>query len=78
VNLGYRINQYVRVFTGYTFLDWSDVARPGDQIDRGVDVNGVPASRTFGVPAVPARPAFAFHGSDFWAQGVNFGLEFRY
>jgi hypothetical protein len=78
VNVGYQINKYLRVYTGYTFLCWSDVARPGDQIDRGVNVNGVPASRTFGGPAVPARPAFAFRGSDFWAQGVNFGLELRY
>jgi hypothetical protein len=78
VNLGYQINRYVRIFTGYSFLYWSDVARPGDQIDRGINVNAVPASRTFGVAAVPARPAFAFHGSDFWAQGVNFGLEVRY
>jgi hypothetical protein len=78
VNLGYQINKYVRVYTGYTILYWSDVARPGDQIDRGVNVNGVPASRTFGAADGPARPTFAFHGSTFWAQGVNFGLEFRY
>jgi hypothetical protein len=28
-------------------------------------------------PAI-ARPAFAFNGSDFWAQGLNLGMEFRY
>jgi hypothetical protein len=78
VNLGYQLNKYVRVFAGYTFLYYSDVARPGDQIDRGVNVNQVPASRTFGGPPVPARPAFALHSTDYWAQGVNFGLEFRY
>jgi len=31
-----------------------------------------------GVPTVPARPAFVFRGSDFWAHGANVGLEFRY
>jgi len=25
-----------------------------------------------------ARPAFAFHNTDYWAHGVNFGLELRY
>ncbi len=78
VNLAYQINQYVRVRAGYSFLYWSDVVRPGDQIDRGVNVNAVPTSLTYGVPAGPARPAFAFHSTDFWAQGVNFGLEVRF
>jgi hypothetical protein len=26
----------------------------------------------------PARPAFGFRETDFWAHGVNFGLEFKY
>jgi hypothetical protein len=30
--------------------------------------------RLRGVP----RPIVPFHSSDFWAHGVNFGLEFRY
>jgi hypothetical protein len=25
-----------------------------------------------------ARPAFNFNETDFWAQGLNFGLELRY
>jgi hypothetical protein len=26
----------------------------------------------------PAQPAFHFTGSEYWAQGATFGLEFRY
>jgi hypothetical protein len=75
VNLGYQCTNHIRCFVGYNFLYWSNVARPGNQIDLGINPNLVPPVTT---TAGPARPAFLFHGSDFWAQGVNFGLEFRY
>jgi hypothetical protein len=26
----------------------------------------------------PPRPAFGFRDTDFWAHGVNFGVEFKY
>jgi hypothetical protein len=73
VNVGYQLNEALRVYAGYNFLYWSAVARPGEQIDRVVNQPQVP-----GVPAVPARPAFVFRGSDFWAHGMNLGLEWRY
>jgi hypothetical protein len=71
----YQLTDSIRVFVGYDFLYWSNVVRSGDQIDRTVNTNLLPpAQATSG----PLRPAFAFHGSDFYAHGVNFGMEFRY
>ncbi len=61
---------------GYDFLYWSSVARPGDQIDRTVNSTQI-APRT-GPFTGPARPAFEFKNTDYWAHGVNFGVEFRY
>ena len=57
------------------FLFLSNVARPGNQIDRTVNT-----TQLFGTPPVvgPARPAPLFNQSDFWAQGVNVGLEFHW
>jgi hypothetical protein len=78
VNLGYQLCPMVRVFAGYTFLYWSEVARPGDQIDTTVNLTRVPTSSTFGPLSGPARPALPFKNTDFWAQGVTFGVEFRY
>ena len=26
----------------------------------------------------PAQPSFKFNSSDFWAQGINVGLSFRF
>jgi hypothetical protein len=68
LNLGYQFCDHLRATVGYNFLYWSDVARPGNLIDLGVARLGPP----------PPRPAFNFNGSDFWAQGLTFGLEFRY
>jgi hypothetical protein len=78
VNVGYQVCPLLRVFAGYTFLYWSSVVRPQDQVDTTVNLTRVPTSATFGAPAGPARPALPFRETDFWAQGVNFGLEFRF
>jgi hypothetical protein len=78
IRLGYQIAPYVRLFAGYTFLYWSEVVRSGDQIDRGLNTMQLPVVQPAGSLAGPARPAFSFHETDFWAQGGSFGLEFRY
>ena len=51
--------------------------RPGTAIDRTINFSQSPVFST-GTLVGPARPAFTFKDSDFWAQGINFGLEFRY
>jgi hypothetical protein len=78
LNLGFQISENLRAFAGYSFLYWSQVARPADQMDIGLNENLIPTSKSFGSGGGPARPAFAFHPTDFWAHGINLGLEFRY
>jgi hypothetical protein len=78
LQLGYQFNPYVRAFVGYSFLSWSDVARPGDQVDLGVNPGQVPALRGAGRFMGPARPAFSLQETDFWAQGLSVGAEIRY
>jgi hypothetical protein len=77
-NLGFRFTENLRGFVGYSFLYWTQVARPADQVDTAVNLNQVPTSGTFGMTGGPARPAFIFHSTDFYAHGVNFGLELRF
>jgi hypothetical protein len=74
LTLGYQVTDHLRVFTGYTFLYWSKVARPGDQVDLTINPSQLPPGHLVG----PARPAFNFHDTDFWAQGINFGAELRF
>ncbi len=78
LNLGYSPTPGVRLSFGYNFLYWSNVIRPGDQIDRTVDVTFVP-NPPAGVPASGLlRPAPLFKQSDVWVQGVQFGVEVRW
>ncbi|MCA9266448.1 MAG: BBP7 family outer membrane beta-barrel protein [Planctomycetales bacterium] len=75
--IGLKVRRQYCGFTatfGYSFLYWSDIARAVDQIDRGINVTQVPPGTLDGDP----RPAFEFQKTDFWAQGLNFGLEYLF
>jgi hypothetical protein len=79
VNLGYWVTPGCRLSFGYNFLYWSGVARPGDQLDRTVSASQVARDPNFNPNAGgDLRPVFQPHESGFWAQGMNFGVEFRF
>jgi hypothetical protein len=78
INVGYQLTEHLRAFVGYSFLYWTHVARPGDQIDRAVNPTQLPLSTTAPQLTGPARPAPVLRDTDFWAQGISFGVEFRY
>jgi hypothetical protein len=77
VNLGYWVTPTVRTFVGYNVLYWSNVVRPGDQIDRVVDLTFVPNAPP-GVVFSQNRPLPTFRQADLWANGVQFGVEMRW
>lgn len=76
VNVGYMATPNLRVHVGYNFLYWSNVTRPGDQIDRVVDLSFVPNAPP--VPTTVTRPLPTFTQSGFWTQGIQFGAEYRW
>ncbi len=76
LTLGYQLRPRWRATVGYSFLYWSNVARPGDQIDRVVNPNLLPPPVNPLVGA--ARPEFRFVDSDLWINGVNVGLEYTW
>ncbi len=76
VNVGVRLTDRLKTYAGYNFLAWSNVVRPGDQIDRTVDLSFVPNGPR--VPLSANRPVPTFRQSDLWAHGVQFGLEYRW
>jgi hypothetical protein len=78
LQVGYEFNPHVRVFVGYNFLYWSDVARPTEQLPVAVNPRLVPALRTAGSLTGSAPLTFAPRQTDFWAQGLNLGMEVRY
>jgi hypothetical protein len=80
LNLGYRLAPRATIYVGYSFLYASDVARPGEQIDRNVNPT---QSVAYGndPPATldgAAQPSFNFSTTDFWAQTLSIGLAYRF
>jgi hypothetical protein len=53
----------------------SEVLRPGDQIDRSINPRFLATPSPAGAPF---QPVFQFKTSDFWAQGIDVGLECRF
>jgi hypothetical protein len=78
INVGLQLTRHVKVSAGYSFLWISTVARAGEQIDPVVNVTQFPILAGNGPLVGPARPAFRFDGTDFWAQGLNLCLELRF
>jgi hypothetical protein len=78
VNLGYQLTEGLRVYVGYNFLYWTNVVRPGSQLDGVVDDRQAPTSPFFNPTFLASRPAVDFSDTDIWVQGINAGLEFRF
>jgi hypothetical protein len=78
VKLGYQWTQRISGYIGYNVLYLNRVLRPGDQIDPVINPVFLPSSVHFGGEFGPIRPANTFNETDFWTQGVTFGLAIRY
>ena len=57
---------------------WSNVVRPGSQINLSNINLSQSQSLGNGVLSGIASPSPLFNRTDFWAQGLNFGVEFRF
>jgi hypothetical protein len=77
--INYQIFPNTYLFAAYNFLYWNQVVRPGNQINPNLNLSqSAVFGGTGGVLAGPSQPAPSFSRSDFWAQGVSIGIEFRY
>jgi hypothetical protein len=77
LNAGVWLTPTVKIYAGYNFLFWSNVIRPGDQIDPVVDLTFVPNAPGV-APSGQNRPRPPFRQTDLWVTGVQFGLEWRW
>jgi hypothetical protein len=88
--LGCNLTPRMKLTCGYSLLYWGKIVRPGDQIDAGFDqtshlvnvnVNPTQFPVPGGAPATPVStpaPQARFTTTDFWAQGLSFGLDCRF
>ncbi|MBN2472963.1 MAG: BBP7 family outer membrane beta-barrel protein [Pirellulales bacterium] len=75
IELGYQVTDGLRCYLGYDLIFWSRVAQAGDQIDLAVNPALIPPPVT---PQGEIRPLFELSQADFWAQGINLGLELQF
>ena len=74
--VGYQVFPCIRLLVGYNLLYWTRVQRAGNQIDRQIDFAQSPTSSA--LPVAGTSPQFLNQRSDFWAQGINLGIEIKY
>jgi hypothetical protein len=78
IKIGWDLTERLRLYAGYDFMYLSSVIRPGDQIDTGLDPAQLPTAVGPGRVSTIGRPAVLFRATDFWAQGLNFGMMYKY
>ena len=74
LKIGYQMTKQCKLTLGYTAIYWSNVVRPGDQIDLNVHPGQIPPAAALNL----GRPTFAFDTTDYWVQGLSFGGEYRW
>ncbi|MFM8825451.1 MAG: BBP7 family outer membrane beta-barrel protein, partial [Actinomycetota bacterium] len=63
-----------RLTLGFTFLYWTTVGRAAGQVDESINPTQLGPGPVVGPPA----PQFSLRTTDFWATGVNMGLEYQF
>jgi hypothetical protein len=67
----------VLAFVGYSFLYWNNVLRPGDHLDRNIELQQVPFAPTF-TGGGALQPGVPFHRSDLTVHGFHAGLAVQF
>jgi hypothetical protein len=70
--VGYDFTSRLRGTVGYSFIYWSQVLRAGEQINTNINTAQTTAT------AANSQPKFPNATNDFWAQGLNVGLDYAF
>ncbi len=78
----YHLTRRLDFSLGYSMIYWNKVALAADQIETNAAgipvVNSSQIPKRGGVPVPPPNPALnEIRQSDFWVQGINFGLTLK-
>ena len=77
-NVGYNITPRARIFVGYNIIYWSNVLRPGAQINTTIDSARIPNFGNTNTPLTPAQPNWTANYTNYIAQGLNLGFSFKW
>lgn len=75
--LGWNLTDHLQFFVGYDAIFINEVLRVGQQVDAQINPNLLPGLNRQGQGGAN-RPAVLFQRSNFWAQGVNFGVTYTW
>jgi hypothetical protein len=79
LTIGWEPTHWCKFTLGYNWLYWTNVVRPGAQVDRVINPIGVPTRPEFQSNLYePRRPGVAFNETDIWLQFVTVGMQFTY
>ena len=76
LTLGYQFNDNIRFTAGYSALWWTNVTRPGDEIDLRLNTGLFPGNTQ--AAGTPNNPVVTNKYSDLWVQTLAFCVEVRY
>lgn len=75
LTVGYQLTDHLKATLGYTAIYWSNVARPGQFIPTMANPDlFAPPIASAGDP----RPLFKWDTTDYWVNGISYGLEYRW
>jgi len=77
-NLGLEVTSCISLGMGYSIFYITNVVRPGDQISPYINSRAIPTSPTFQAPQAGEPSTRVFQTSDYWAQGLNFSVNFKF
>lgn len=77
LNMSYRVWKSFWLRAGYDVVYWSSVVRPGNVRTPSLNPAIIPNLQGFGVGPTD-QPRATLDTTDFWAQGLNLGFEFRF
>jgi hypothetical protein len=75
---GVLLTSWLRATVGYNFLYWSRVLRAGNEVNLTVDARQVPTDPSYKAGTVVVLPRPVANATDFWVQGLTFGLEWTF
>ncbi len=79
LTFGYQATNWCKLTLGYNGMYWTNVVRPGGQVDRVINPIGVPTRPEFNTGLYdPRRPGVANNETDIWLQAVTVGAQFTF
>lgn len=78
LTVGAQLTSSIRAYLTYDFLYINNVVRPGDLYSTAINTRFVPSSAFYNTSSGPFQPAFRTSRDDFYAHGIEAGLQFSY